>query len=185
MSPLQLAPPAPSTVPGFHRRVITRMTTTATSSTTPIASAEAGRMVKSGFGCPPPRRLWWSCPGAGHGANGGHGASRASTRSSAAKGEGAVGDGGDAAQASAIVLLLLLGVAGHGQATGEAGGGTVTNEPKERERDKEARAEAPKYIGEHWHGNKSRVRNSLNLLECSCRSIYSGRARISISLHDR
>uniref|UniRef100_A0A0A9B2J5 Uncharacterized protein n=1 Tax=Arundo donax TaxID=35708 RepID=A0A0A9B2J5_ARUDO len=63
------------------------MTATATSSTSPIPSAETGSMVNRGFARSPSsfRR------GAGHGEKG-HGASRASARSSAAIGEGAGGE---------------------------------------------------------------------------------------------
>lgn len=93
-SPLQLTPA--STLRGLSRRVTTRMTATATSSTRPMPRAETGSMVKSGFARPP---LTWSSRGAGHGDNG-HGASRASARSSAAIGDAAGGgEGGENASA--------------------------------------------------------------------------------------
>jgi hypothetical protein len=114
LSPLQL-PLAPSALGGLARRVTaSRMTATATSSTRPMARAETGSMVKSGFGRPLPPPLAWSRRGAGHGENV-HGASRASARSSAESGDGAgagAGGGEGGEKASAIRAFRRRTMAG-------------------------------------------------------------------------
>ncbi|XP_021302557.1 uncharacterized protein LOC110430035 [Sorghum bicolor] len=86
------------------------MTATATSSTRPMARAETGSMVKSGFARPPP--LAWSPRGAGHGENDVvHGASRASARSSAAigDGDGAGAGGGEGGENASAIPAGRLG----------------------------------------------------------------------------
>lgn len=101
-SPLQLISPASAVRVGFPRLVTTRTTATATNSTTPMPNADTGRMVNRGLDVRPPPPPPPSSPRVA-----GHGASRASARSSAAMGEGAGGENSSAIRMAADGYVAL------------------------------------------------------------------------------